>query len=78
VTSDPVENIHRRSDCPRTTGYFEAMAARIEDAQKEARRQIFGVPICVFRGEQCGQRRVPMLEGRLAGRAVAVGEKKSA
>ena len=41
--------------------------AEYEAAQKQAMEDhIFGVPICVFRGEQYwGNDRVPMLEGRL-------------
>ena len=41
--------------------------AEYEGAQKQAMEDhIFGVPICVFRGEQYwGNDRVPMLEGRL-------------
>ena len=45
-----------------------------EAAQQQATAdQIFGVPICVFRGEQFwGNDRVPMLEGRLRGAGLAL------
>jgi 2-hydroxychromene-2-carboxylate isomerase len=48
--------------------YFEGDGQRdYENAQREASvDHIFGVPICVFRGEQFwGNDRIPMLEGRL-------------
>jgi len=48
--------------------YFEGDGQRdYENAQKEASTdQIFGVPICMFRGEQFwGNDRIPMLERRL-------------
>jgi 2-hydroxychromene-2-carboxylate isomerase len=48
--------------------YFEADGQQdYENAQKAASiDQIFGVPICIFRGEQFwGNDRIPMLERRL-------------
>jgi 2-hydroxychromene-2-carboxylate isomerase len=48
--------------------YFEGDGQRdYEDAQKQASTdQVFGVPICIFRGEQFwGNDRIPMLERRL-------------
>lgn len=55
--------------------------AEYEAAQEEASRDhIFGVPICVFRGEPFwGNDRVPMLEGRLRAAGLALdGARKSA
>ena len=48
--------------------YFDGEGQRdYENAQQEASAdQIFGVPICIFRGEQFwGNDRIPMLERRL-------------
>lgn len=62
--------------------YLEGDGQReYEEAQQESQGdQIFGVPICVFRGEQFwGNDRVPMLERRLQQAGLsAMPEKKSA
>jgi 2-hydroxychromene-2-carboxylate isomerase len=62
--------------------YFDGEGQReYEDAQKESQiDQVFGVPICIFRGEQFwGNDRVPMLERRLERAGLLLSrEKKSA
>jgi 2-hydroxychromene-2-carboxylate isomerase len=57
--------------------YFEGDGRRdYEDAQNEASSdQIFGVPICIFRGEQFwGNDRIPMLERRLEQAGLSLSE----
>jgi 2-hydroxychromene-2-carboxylate isomerase len=59
--------------------YFEGDGRReYEEAQQESQGdQIFGVPICVFRGEQFwGNDRVPMLERRLQQAGLALSREK--
>jgi len=59
--------------------YFEGDGRReYEEAQQESQGdQIFGVPICVFRGEQFwGNDRVPMLERRLQEAGLSLSREK--
>jgi 2-hydroxychromene-2-carboxylate isomerase len=59
--------------------YLEGDGQReYEEAQQESQQdQIFGVPICVFRGEQFwGNDRVPMLDGRLKQAGLALAREK--
>jgi 2-hydroxychromene-2-carboxylate isomerase len=59
--------------------YLEGDGQReYEEAQAESQQdQIFGVPICVFRGEQFwGNDRVPMLDGRLRQAGLALDREK--
>jgi 2-hydroxychromene-2-carboxylate isomerase len=61
--------------------YLEGDGQReYEEAQKESQvDQIFGVPICIFRGEQFwGNDRVPMLERRLQQADLALARDKEA